>query len=229
MNSFPSPSLSNSSLLENSNSVPSTPLTIPINLSNPKPPSVSLWQQCRIQRDRLKRVPNFFQLFLKPIIENPEEYLASPLGNNLAYDHILGSQNPHAPSSSVTNLSNDPALKSQYAQFIPNDPVAQVILCLRMGSSWSFLFNALGQGDPVKVDPECLSLNIRVCQKSTAFFLMACKKYWDWGDKELFTVSQLYNQNTNDTVKVSFFPFRTYDPSESRTHYSLPALQNLPT
>ena len=87
---------------------------------------------------------------------------------------------------------------------IPTDPVSQVCHCLRLGSSLCFLFNALElqSAKQLDINPNANRSNLSACKKSAAHFLMAAKRELDWTDDDLFTITQLYDQDTTGTVKV---------------------------
>ncbi|KAH8914513.1 hypothetical protein BT69DRAFT_1039547 [Atractiella rhizophila] len=85
---------------------------------------------------------------------------------------------------------------------VPNDPVAHVCACLRRGSSLCFLFNALGLPKILEVNPAATRNNPKVCKQGAAHFIMACQKELGWGGNDLFTITELYDQDTNGTVKV---------------------------
>jgi hypothetical protein len=86
------------------------------------------------------------------------------------------------------------------------DPVGQVTYIFRLGSSLCYLFNLLGTSKQLEVNLECSRDNIKACKVSAAHFIMACRSEGVWkegDDNEGFTVTMLYEQDTNGTVKVS--------------------------
>lgn len=85
---------------------------------------------------------------------------------------------------------------------VPTDPVSIVLSCLRLGSSLCFLFNALELDRKLDVNADARPSNVSACKRCAAHFLMAAKKELNWGDEDLFTITQLYDTNTTGMVKV---------------------------
>jgi cell division control protein 24 len=86
------------------------------------------------------------------------------------------------------------------------DPVSQVTSIFRLGSSLCYLFNLLGTSKQLEVNPECSRDNLKACKISAAHFIMGCRAEGIWkegDDNEGFTITMLYEQDTNGTVKVS--------------------------
>ncbi|ORE02083.1 CDC24-domain-containing protein [Rhizopus microsporus var. microsporus] len=62
------------------------------------------------------------------------------------------------------------------------------------------LFNASDPQEPLSVDPSCTQIN--ECKKSIYHFIVACKNQLGIREDDLFTLSDLYKDNTNRFVKV---------------------------
>lgn len=84
----------------------------------------------------------------------------------------------------------------------PSDPVNTVCGCLRLGASLTYMFNLLGEGKPLDVDPDATPTNSKACKKSAAHFIMACHQRLGWPYEEMFTTTELLSQSTNGVVKV---------------------------
>ncbi|BFZ57134.1 Guanine nucleotide exchange factor for Cdc42p [Savitreella phatthalungensis] len=132
-----------------------------------KPSSISLFQTCRLLRDRLCRVDGF-----KPFLESA----ATQTDEN---DNMVGTTS---------------ALR---------DPVDELWRCFRLGSSLVRIFNATRPvTELVARSPEDIaSLNTR--KKDVYHFLLACKNQLNFPDDDLFSITELFSENTNGFVKVT--------------------------
>ncbi|GAA97155.1 uncharacterized protein L969DRAFT_91996 [Mixia osmundae IAM 14324] len=146
--------------------------------NKPASAASSLYQNCLAVRESLCRVPGFAAAFL-----NPDAPFA------------VGDPGPISPNGASDPLS-----------VIPNDPVSQVSLCLRLGSSLCYLFNVLADtlniDKQLDINPEATRNNLKACKASAAQFIMACSSTFGWHGDDLFTITNLYEQDTNGTVKV---------------------------
>lgn len=129
-----------------------------------KPASVSLYQTCRIINDRLRKVRDFEDLYMKDV-----EDVGSPL------------------SASAT------------------DPVSDLWRLFRLGASLCHIYNATLPEIELSVRPEPSTTNLNACKAEVYHFLLACKNHLHFADEDLFTISELYSENTNGFVKVTSF------------------------
>jgi cell division control protein 24 len=128
---------------------------------------------------RLRRVPGFSERYLNS---------AADTNNNLESNEA---QSPVSPTAAAGSLAT-----------LENDPVNVVCGCLRLGASLAYIFNLLGEGKPLEVDPDATPTNLKACKKSAAHFIMACNTRLGWPYEEMFTATELLSQSTNGTVKV---------------------------
>ena len=82
------------------------------------------------------------------------------------------------------------------------DPVNNLWKCFRLGASLCHLYNATLPDIELSVRPDATSSNINACKAEVYHFLLACKKHLNFSDEDLFTISELYSENTNGFVKV---------------------------
>ncbi|KAG4305943.1 hypothetical protein PORY_000853 [Pneumocystis oryctolagi] len=96
--------------------------------------------------------------------------------------------------------------KSQHDLFpagITNDPVSLLWQCFRQGASLCALYNALKPEKPLSVNPKAYLTSMNACKASVYHFLLACRNELGYGDNDLFSISQLYQDDTNGFVKVA--------------------------
>lgn len=89
---------------------------------------------------------------------------------------------------------------------IPLDPVTQLWSLFRLGAPLCILFNMLQPRTPLTVDPHAAanraSIDVRTCKRSVYDFVQGCKAELGYSDDELFTISNLFSENTGDLIKV---------------------------
>ncbi|KAK3812884.1 MAG: hypothetical protein J3Q66DRAFT_285953 [Benniella sp.] len=85
----------------------------------------------------------------------------------------------------------------------PNDPVNQLWVLFRLGSPLAKIFNALRPREPIKVNDTSSNLsNINACKAYVFRFLVACRQELQFSEDDLFTIAELYRDDTNGFVKV---------------------------
>lgn len=139
----------------------------------------SLYQACLNLRDRLYCVPSFGEQFL----DEPSPSSA----------HANGSSS--RPSSPTQLGIPKPRISS--------DPVTQLWQCFRLGAPLCALFNTLKPEAELAVNPDANRSNANACKAQVAKFIIALKAELGWDPDEIFTVTQLYLNDTNGFVKVS--------------------------
>ena len=93
----------------------------------------------------------------------------------------------------------------------PNDPVNQLWVLFRLGSPLACIFNGLRPLEPLKINSTDNNLsNVNACKALVFRFLVACRKELQFSEDDLFSITELYQDDTNGFVKVksslSFFP-----------------------
>ncbi|KAG0238994.1 hypothetical protein B0O80DRAFT_479434 [Mortierella sp. GBAus27b] len=84
-----------------------------------------------------------------------------------------------------------------------NDPVSQLWILFRLGVPLACIFNGLRPKQPLAINKTDISLsNINACKASVFHFLVACLQELQFKDEDLFTISELYQDDTNGFVKV---------------------------
>lgn len=170
-------------------SVTSIDSPLPTNSITNKPASSSLYHTCRSVLDRLSDVPGFdFYLDMENL---PPMNLTSP----------------------TTSEPSTPTLGAN-----SGDPLSKLWQIARQGSSLCLLFNTLKPETPLKINQDPGLNTVNSCKASVCHFLVACKKQLEFSESDLFTITDLYSNDTNGFVKVSarlyvffiifFHPFR---------------------
>lgn len=89
---------------------------------------------------------------------------------------------------------------SFYLDNITLDPLNKLWQLCRKGAPLAALFNSLNPTEPLKIDSNTQQVN--ECKKVVYHFIVACRNQLDFGEDDLFTLSDLYQDNTNGFVKV---------------------------
>lgn len=82
-----------------------------------------------------------------------------------------------------------------------SDPLSKLWSICRRGAPLATLLNALNPEEPLKYQT---SSQINECKKIVYHFIVACRKQLDFTEEDVFTLSDLYKDNTNGFVKVKF-------------------------
>ncbi|KAG0289216.1 hypothetical protein BGZ98_003934, partial [Dissophora globulifera] len=83
-----------------------------------------------------------------------------------------------------------------------NDPVSQLWVLFRLGAPLACIFNGLRPKQLLKINNTGCSLNnVNACKASVFHFLVACLQELQFKDDDLFTISELYQDDTNGFVK----------------------------
>ncbi|QSL66988.1 hypothetical protein MERGE_001375 [Pneumocystis wakefieldiae] len=100
-------------------------------------------------------------------------------------------------------LDNAKSQNDLFPAGIVNDPVSLLWQCFRQGASLCALFNALRPARPLTVNPDSYLTSMNACKASVYHFLLACRNELGYKDDDLFSISQLYQDDTNGFVKVT--------------------------
>lgn len=90
-----------------------------------------------------------------------------------------------------------------------NDPVTQLLEVFRLGTPLCELYNLLGLGNPLPTGLGDAVNSANACKKFVAKFIMALQHELHFDPDEMFTVMQVYRENTNDWVQVSLGALRS--------------------
>lgn len=142
-------------------------------ITNKPSSGTSLYHQCRSVLDRLS------------LVEGMSYYLDFESLNLIVSSS--GSSVMSSESCSTTNSSNS------------NDPLTKLWELCRRGTSLATLFNALNPAEPLKMD---FGQQTNECKKMVYHFIVACRNQLSFKEEDLFTLSDLYKDNTNGFVKV---------------------------
>lgn len=143
----------------------------------------SLYQACLNLRDRLYCVPGFGEAYL---------------------DEMVAANSATSPSDplSPTAGSPTPPTGAPSARKSSSDPVTQLWQCFRLGSPLCALFNTMNPEVELPVNPDANRSNANACKAQVMKFIIALKEKLGWDPDDIFTVSQLYLNDTNGFVKV---------------------------
>ncbi len=87
-----------------------------------------------------------------------------------------------------------------------NDPLTKLWHICRQGSSLCYLYNTLRPDEPIMTEKNTAKNN-SATNKSKALvyhFIIACRDQLGFAEETLFTLSDLYQNDTNGFVKVLF-------------------------
>ena len=158
-----------------------TPLPSASITNKPAVPGASLYHICRSVLDRLAAVDG--------------------LPEFLDQESLAPSQLNPSTSTSTTSSSSEPTTPTATS----GDPLSKLWSICRRGVPLCILFNALQPEKPLKVDDRDPNLNqINTCKASVYHFLVACRNQLEFPEDDVFTITDLYLDDTNGFVKVHF-------------------------
>lgn len=173
----------------------------------------SLYQIASSIKDRLEGVPGvppFLEMCITGTIplalSNPTTSAVSNIHSqstsNIA-DANRDSTDSHA--SMIIERSTSALALSSSAVIPPGrmDPVTHLWQFLRLGSSLCALFNALQPRNLLNV---VVTSDVKTCKRSVYDFVQGCKSELGYSDDELFTISNVYSDNTTELLKVRVDP-----------------------
>ncbi|KAN0065399.1 Guanine nucleotide exchange factor for Cdc42p [Thecaphora frezii] len=164
----------------------------------------SLYQACLNLRDRLYCVPDFGINYLDDLVSATS--ITTPNGPGGASD---------APASASASPKNEEPGSDSKTRNI-SDPVTQLWQCFRLGAPLCALFNALSPETALPLNPDANRSNANACKAQVMKFIIALKEKLGWDADEIFTVTQLYQNDTNGFVKVVRTINRLLDVMEER-------------
>jgi cell division control protein 24 len=98
--------------------------------------------------------------------------------------------------------SNDPDAQDDQLDTLDLDVVSHLWRCFMLGPSLCCIYNALNPLKRLDINEDCTLADLKECKKAVYHFLVAIKDLVP--ASKLFTISDLYNNNTNGIVKVYF-------------------------
>jgi cell division control protein 24 len=130
---------------------------------------------------------------------------ASSSNHDVSTTLNYSSSSPVLPSAKSPTLADKPipaAYLRTVAALPPGmkiDPVTHVWRFFRMGCSLCALFNAL---EPRVRLVDTLSKDVKAAKRSLYHFVQGCKSELDYSDDKLFTISNVFSDNTTVLLKV---------------------------
>ena len=79
------------------------------------------------------------------------------------------------------------------------DPITQLSQLFQQGSPLCVLFNAVKPQHKLAV---ISSDDMKICKKSIYDFILGCKQHFAFNDEELFTISDVFSNSTNNLLRV---------------------------
>lgn len=79
------------------------------------------------------------------------------------------------------------------------DPVTQLWKLFQQGAPLCLLFNTIEPANPI---PVTQSDDLRMCKKAVYDFLIAVKTHLNFDDDFMFTISNVFSENTHDLLKI---------------------------
>ena len=86
------------------------------------------------------------------------------------------------------------------------DPINILWSCFRLGTPICHLYNQLRPAKPLEVPDLGPNPGVNDCKKPLAKFVMAWKMDLAMPEEDLFSISKIFEDNTNEFVKVSIRP-----------------------
>lgn len=83
-----------------------------------------------------------------------------------------------------------------------NDPLTKLWELCRRGTPLATLFNALNPVEPLIFDFNKPQQQTNECKKTVYHFIVACRNQLLFKEEQVFTLSDVYKDNTNGFVKV---------------------------
>ncbi|ODQ81371.1 hypothetical protein BABINDRAFT_160720 [Babjeviella inositovora NRRL Y-12698] len=167
--------------------------------------SASLYYICLTLKSRLARLHDMAP-YLALAASNAaaaHEQQQCALAPQFARIDALECASPGLRASSVSSLGlPDEALHTFMAGLLPagaHDPVTQLWKLCQQGSPLCLLFNVI---KPSQALPVVASDDLRICKKSVYDFLIACKVHLNFQDEELFTISDVFANQSEGFLKV---------------------------
>ncbi|KAI5964187.1 CDC24 [Candida pseudojiufengensis] len=122
-------------------------------------------------------------------------------GNGLHQTNTNSSSGNTTFNSNSTN--NSESLLTYTAGVLPSninvDPATQLWKLFQQGAPLCLIFNYISPDHKISV---VSSDDLRICKKSVYDFIIAMKLNLKIEDDELFTISNVYSDNTNDLIKI---------------------------
>src|SRR5271170_1602759 len=96
--------------------------------------------------------------------------------------------------------STDPEARDDHMDTLDLDVVSHLWRCFMLGPSLCCIYNALDEPKKLEINEDCTLADLKECKKAVYHFLVAVKDILP--ASKLFSISDLYNNNTNGIVKV---------------------------
>lgn len=106
-------------------------------------------------------------------------------------------------STSTLNTTAATQLNSGLVAHDKLDPVTVIWRFFRLGSSLCALFNLL---EPNALLKDSLPTDVKASKRAVYDFVQGCKAELGYSDDQLFTISNVFSDNTHDLLKVSIKP-----------------------
>ncbi|KAI7847930.1 hypothetical protein BDC45DRAFT_547368 [Circinella umbellata] len=184
-----------------------TPLPSASNINKAAVQGASLYHTCRSVLDRLASVDGMTEFLDNEDIITPTPSTTTPLNPSTSTSTAssissIGITEPTTPTMPTTPILGATHTSSSNSNNT-TDPLSKLWSICRRGLPLCILFNALQPETPLKVDDRDPNLNqINTCKASVYHFLVACRTQLEFPEDDVFTITDLYSNDTNGFVKV---------------------------
>ncbi|KAI8374333.1 uncharacterized protein BYT42DRAFT_547391 [Radiomyces spectabilis] len=118
------------------------------------------------------------------------------------------------PSSPLYDTPTPPCCSS--------DPLTKLWNICRQGTPLCTLYNALMPDHPLKCDDNPNLTHVNTCKASVYHFIVACRTHLHFPEEDVFTVSDLYQGDTNGFIKIVNTVSKILQMMEERGLISVP-------
>lgn len=184
-----------------------TPLPSASNINKAAVQGASLYHTCRSVLDRLAAVDGMTEFLDNEDTITPAPSTTTPLNPSTSTSTAssissIGIAEPTTPTTATTPILGATHTSSSNGNNT-SDPLSKLWSICRRGLPLCILFNALQSEEPLKVDDRDPKLNqINTCKASVYHFLVACRTQLEFPEDDVFTITDLYSNDTNGFVKV---------------------------
>lgn len=199
------------------------------NFNKKSDPKNHLFYKCKVLMDRLSKIPGmnpFFSLMYsssKKFTEQQKQYVTQLINNELSIYTLNNLETSVNSVRSSVCSDNFTVFKTNYfdklttnnntsiiniftfafgilPDSMPSDPSTQIWKLFQQGTPLCLLFNSL-----LDIEHKIAIIgsdDLRICKKFIYDFLAAVKMYLNFEDDEIFTISNVFLNNTENLIKV---------------------------
>ncbi|KAI9487999.1 hypothetical protein BDB00DRAFT_877917 [Zychaea mexicana] len=182
-----------------------TPLPSASNMYKAAIQGASLYHTCRSVLDRLASVDGMTEYLDAATDTSPsqQQQLDPSISTSTASSSSSSSSTSSSSAEAATMVEPTTPTTASALAAAAADPLSKLWSICRRGLPLCILFNALQPEKPLKVDDRDPNLNqVNTCKASVYYFLVACRNQLQFPEEDVFTITDLYSDDTNGFVKV---------------------------